>query len=324
MRFILGNSTIFTLSDLRFLIFPGKPPASDKRFKAVVIIYYYSIGMDSTDFDDSASVSSSSSTSSVSNVQASCPYCECSLSFKYMFKHIHDCHYKELVKNTTLPVLQEILTNKKPLQVQNVQGQKIIGCLSCLKTFSTDKRALIHLHKDSCMKDHLSKVEKLMKAEGQVLDKDKMNDIWFRTLCYFLPHNDAYIIKIYKAIYSITQPMEIAMARITKILHIVKTEDRTTTNWLKHFASLIKAIEQLNIKYDPNVMGFMSTISRCKWLPDEKQLDEIMTERDVDAIKVYELKCVNFINSRLDDNSQESDVIVSVADFLTQMEQTKN
>jgi hypothetical protein len=59
-------------------------------------------------------------------------------------------------------------------------------------------------------------------------------------------------------------------------------------------------------------------------LPDEKQLDEIMTEKDVDAIKVYELKCVNFINSRLDDDSQESDVIVSVADFLTQMEQNKN
>ena len=264
-------------------------------------------------FDDSKSVGSTSSTNSVSNAPVSCPYCPTSIAGKYLFKHIHDNHYKELVRNTTLPILKEMHEKQHPFQVQNVKEQSIIGCLSCLKTFTTYSRAISHIHKDGgCLKDHLSKLEKLMKADGQVVDKNERNTIWFKTLCYFLPHIDCYMAKITKSFGCSTDLFDNSILVLKDVHNKIKTADRVETNWCTQFNRIVKNAEQLKMRYDTNnSQGFMSSVSRCKWLPDEKQLDEIMTEADVEYAIKYKLKCVN-----IEYEAPEVDVVLSVTDFL--------
>jgi len=64
------------------------------------------------DNDDNQSVGSSSSTSSVSNTKVSCPYCVTTIVGKYMFKHIYEKHYNELITNTTKEALDDILPTR--------------------------------------------------------------------------------------------------------------------------------------------------------------------------------------------------------------------
>jgi len=267
----------------------------------------------SNTFDDSKSVGSTSSTASVSNSLAACPYCPTTINFKFMFKHIHDNHYKQLVKNTTLPMLKEMHEKQHPFQVQNVKEQSIIGCLSCLKTFSTYSRAISHIHKDGgCLKDHLSKLEKLMNADGQVVGKDQLNAIWFRSLCFFLPYIDCYVTRVVKSFGCNTDLLDSSVLVLKDVHSKIKTADRVETNWCLQFNRLVVKAELLKMRYDTNnSQGFMSSVSRCKWLPDEKQLDEIMTEADVEYVMKYKLKCVN-----IEYEAPEVDVVLSVADFI--------
>ena len=262
-------------------------------------------------FDDSKSVGSTSSTSSVSNAPVSCPYCPTFIACKYLFKHIYDNHYKELVKNTTLPMLKEMHEKEHPFKVQNVKEQSIIGCLSCLKTFTTYSRAVSHIHKDGgCLKDHLSKLEKLMKADGQVVNKDDRNAIWFKTLCYFLPHIDCYIAKVTKSFGCNTDLFDNSMLVLKDVLNKIKTADRVSTNWCVQFNRIVGKAELIKNRYDPNSLGFMVTVKRCKWLPDEKQLDEIMIDSDIEYVMQYKLKAVNVEPEATDET------VLAVANFL--------
>ena len=262
-------------------------------------------------FDDSKSVGSTSSISSVSNAPATCPYCPTKINGRYMFKHIYDKHYKELVRNTTPEILQDMLTNKKAFKVQNVKEQSIIGCLSCLKTFTGDSRAVSHIHKDGgCLKDHLSKLEKLMKADGQVVNKDDRNAIWFNTLCYFLPHIDCYIAKVTKSFGCNTDLFDNSILVLKDVLNKIKTADRVSTNWCVQFNRIVGKAELIKNRYDPNSLGFMTTVKRCKWLPDEKQLDEIMIDSDIEYVMQYKLKAVNVEPEATDET------VLAVANFL--------
>ena len=274
-----------------------------------------------SNFDDSKSVGSTSSTASVSNSLASCPYCPTTISFKFMFNHVFKQHYKELVRNTTPDILQDMVTNKKAFKVQNIQGQSIIGCLSCLKTFSTEARAYTHINKDAgCLKDHLSKLEKLMKADGQVVSKDQLNTIWFKTLCFFLPYIDCYVTKVVKSFGCNTDLLDSSVLVLKDVHNKIKTADRVETNWCLQFNRLVVKADLLKMRYDNNnSQGFMSSVSRCKWLPDEKQLDEIMTEADVEYVMKYKLKCVN-----IEYEAPEVDVVLSVADFIQATENSEN
>jgi hypothetical protein len=266
-----------------------------------------------SNFDDSKSVGSTSSTASVSNSLAACPYCPTSISFKCMFNHIFKQHYKELVRNTTPAVLQDMVTNKKAFKVQNVQGQSIIGCLSCLKTFSTEARAYTHINKDAgCCQEHIANINKMLKANGMVLTKDENNAIWFKTLCFFLPYIDCYVTKVVKTFGCNTDLLDSSVLVLKDVHDKIKTADRVETNWCTQFNRIVKNAEQLKMRYDNNnSQGFMSSVSRCKWLPDEKQLDEIMTEADVEYAIKYKLKCVN-----IEYEAPEVDVVLSVTDFL--------
>ena len=289
-----------------------------KGSKAIVIIYYYSIGMSGTsDFDDSKSIGSTSSTSSVSNAPASCPYCPSTMSFKHMFGHIFKNHYGELVRNTTTVILEDMHTAKKPFKVQNVQGQCIVGCLSCLKTFSTDSRATSHIHKDGgCLQEHLANINKMLKANGMVLTKDEHNDIWYRTLCFFLPYIDCYTTKMLKNL-GYTDLFDNTILVLKDVLNKIKTANRAETNWCLQFNRIVGKAELIKNRYDPNSLGFMVTVSRCKWLPDEKQLDEIMTKADIEYAMKYKLKCVN-----VEFEAKDVEVVYSVADFLQAVQNT--
>jgi hypothetical protein len=204
-----------------------------------------------------------------------------------------------------------MLTNKKAFKVQNVKEQSIIGCLSCLKTFTSESRAVSHIHKDGgCLKDHLSKIEKLMKADGQVVDKDDRNAIWFKTLCYFLPHIDCYIAKVTKSFGCNTDLFDNSILVLKDVLNKIKTADRVSTNWCLHFNRLVVKAELIKMRYDGNSLGFMATASRCKWLPDEKQLDEIMIDSDIEYVMQYKLKSVNVEPEATDET------VLAVVDFL--------
>lgn len=295
---------------------PGKKVM--KGSKAIVIIYYYSIGMSGTsDFDDSKSIGSTSSTSSVSNSLAACPYCPTTISFKFMFNHVFKQHYKELVRNTTPAILEDMVTNKKAFKVQNVQGQCIVGCLSCLKTFSTESRATSHINKDGgCLQEHVAHINKMLKANGMVLTKDEHNAIWFKTLCHFLPHIDCYIAKVIKSFGCNTDLFDNSVLVLKDVLDKIKTADRVSTNWCVQFNRIVGKAELIKNRYDPNSLGFMVTVKRCKWLPDEKQLDEIMIESDIEYAMQYKLKAINVEPEATDET------ILAVADFLQAVQNT--
>ncbi len=236
-----------------------------------------------------------------------------------MFNHIFKQHYKELVRNTTPAVLEDMVTNKKAFKVQNVQGQSIIGCLSCLKTFSTEARAYTHINKgDGCCQEHIANINKMLKANGMVLTKDEHNAIWFKTLCFFLPYIDCYITKMLKAL-GYTDLFDNSILVLKDVLNKIKTADRVSTNWCLHFNRLVVKAELIKMRYDGNSLGFMATVSRCKWLPDEKQLDEIMTIADVEYAMQYKLKCDN-----IDFEEKENEVVLSVADFIQATQSTEN
>jgi len=246
------------------------------------------------DNDDNQSVGTSGSTSSVSNVRASCPYCTTTLQMRYMFKHIYDKHYPELIVNTTREALEDMIANKSPFFVANPDNQALYGCMSCYKTFTNETRAVNHFGGGcTCINTHVANMVKLSKESKQILTPEETKHAWLKTLSHFVPCFDRSLVEVMETFNCFTDTVELSIRLLEEIQEkIIKGEDE---EWNKLFSKIVLKIDKVNRECGGDVMGFMKFTTRCKWLPHPKQLHKIMTDNDIESAKKYKLKSKAFL-----------------------------